>query len=371
MDTRLQLFKEAFIKRHEKGRELKAKGKRLLGWICTYVPEELIMAAGAIPVRVTGPLGDTPRANSYLPSNTCSTMRSCLDAALAKTYDYLEGVVFSNSCDNMGRCFDIWRNHSGYSYLHFFNTPHSRSKNAFRLYLYELERFKVSLEALLNVNITDEAIRNAIRLLNEERELLTKLYELRAENPPPLTGTDAFFVVASAMTLPKEESIELLRKLLEEPPKPLQDLKDRPRILVSCSFIDDEAKLVNLIEESGGVVVVDDSCCGMRYFKDIVEEAKPSLQAIAERYLNKVPCPFMEHYEDRFKHVKDLIKRYNVQGVIYYCVKFCDVHLFDAPMLMEELREMGIPCIFLDWSHTELDWSPLKTRVEAFIESLR
>ncbi len=367
----LKRFEEAFKARHDEARKLKSEGKRLIGWICTYVPEEVIIAAGLIPVRVSAGLGDTPRANAYLPTNTCSTMKGCLDTALAKTYDYLEGVVFTNSCDNMGRCYDIWQLHSGYPYLHFINTPHSKRETAFKVMLHELRRFKDSLERSFKVSIGEDKLREAVKLMNEERRILSKIYEMRAEDPPPLTGVQSFYVVASAMSTPKERHLEMLKTLLEEPPKPQSDVKGRPRILVSGSFVDDEARLIDLIESSGGLVVADDLCSGSRYFHTLVEEDGKPLEAIARRYINRVPCPFVEHYEDRLNYVKELVKRFNVHGVIIYGVKFCDVHLFDAPILVEELRGMGVPAMFLEWSHTEVEWAPLKTRVEAFLETLR
>ncbi len=364
-------FKESFVKRHEKGRKLKAEGKLLMGLTCTYIPEELLIASGAMPVKVSGSLGGTPRADSYLPVNICSTMRSILEASLKGDYDYLDGVIFSNSCDNMGRCFDRWKLHLSYSYLHFFNTPHSKTSNAFKRYLYEVKKLKKSLETFLKVEVPEDELRKAINLLNEERLLLSKLYELRTEDPPLLTGVEAFYILAYSITYPKEEVLKSLRELVKEPPKLRSEFKDRPRVLVSCSIIDNEAKLISMVEDSGGIVVVDDTCTGTRYFEGLVKTSSPPLEAIAERYLNKVPCAFTQHGEERFAYLKELIKRYHVEGVILYCVKFCDTYLFDAPMLMEELKDIGIPATLIEWSHVEAWWAPLKTRVEAFIESLR
>ena len=147
-------------------------------------------------------------------------MKSCLDQALAGSYDYLDGVVFTNSCDNLGRCYDLWRLHSKYGYVHFINIPHSKRETAFKVMLHELRRFKSSLEEHFKVEVDEGLLRSAVRLMNEERRLLARLYELRAEDPPPITGLEAFYVVASSAVTPKEEHVEMSRRVIEEPPKP-------------------------------------------------------------------------------------------------------------------------------------------------------
>ncbi len=367
----LKSIERAYAERHERCRRLKAEGRRFLGSMCTYVPEELIMAAGAVPVRVSPPTGDTPRANAYLPANACPAMKACLEAALSNVYDYLDGVVFSNSCDNMGRVYDVWKLHGASPKIHFFNTPHSKRDTARRLFLHELSRLRGFLEALYSRAVGVEEVRSAVALMNGLRSALKGLEELRRQDPPLLTGVEGFYAVAASMALPKEEALEMVEALLKEPPAQRGELKGRPRVLVTGSYVDEGAELLKLIEDSGGVVVAEDTCTGSRYYDRLVEESEDVYDALARRYLEKIPCPFVDHYEDRLAAVKEAVKRFNVHGVVVWAVKFCDVHLFDAPMLAEELRDMGVPCIILEWSPTEAEWAPLKTRVEAFIETLR
>lgn len=371
MSAALDMVKKAFAERHERCRALKSRGRRFLGLTCTYIPEELVLAAGGVPVRVTPLLGDTPNADAYLPVNVCSTMKACLEAALRGVYDYLDAVVFSNSCDNMGRVYDIWRLRGAVDRFHLFNTPHSRHEAARRLLHYELRRFKSFLEGLFAKPIGEEDVRSAASLMNRLRLNLKRLEALKAENPPLLTGVEGFYAVASSMTLPKEDAIEMVERLLEEPPSQRSELKDRPRIFVTSSYVDDEARLLSLIEDAGGVVVAEDTCTGSRYYDRLVEERGDIYESLAERYLWKTPCAFVEHSEDRLTSIKEAVNRFNVDGVVIWVVRFCDVYLFDAPVLAEELRGMGVPCIVLEWSTTEAEWAPIKTRVEAFIESLR
>ncbi|MCX8204684.1 MAG: 2-hydroxyacyl-CoA dehydratase family protein [Candidatus Nezhaarchaeota archaeon] len=364
------LLEKAYAERHVKCREMRARGRRFLGVMCTYVPEELILAAGATPVRVTPLLGGAPMADAHLPINACPAMKASLEAALRGVYDYLDGVVFSNSCDNMGRVYDIWKLLGAGGSLFFFNTPHSKHSVAVKRFIHESLRLKSFLESLYARSISDDEVKAAAVLMNRLRSALMELEGLRAQDPPLLTGVESFYAVAVSMSLPREEALELVEGVIKDPPRGRGELKGRPRILVSGSYIDDEARLLRLIEDAGGCVVAEDTCMGLRYYDKLVEPSGDIYEALAARYLEKVPCPFVEHYEGRLRAIKEAVGRFNVQGVVAWIVKFCDIHLFEAPLLVEELRGMGVPCMVLEWSPMEVEWARLKTRVEAFVESL-
>ncbi|MEM4700346.1 MAG: 2-hydroxyacyl-CoA dehydratase family protein [Candidatus Nezhaarchaeales archaeon] len=368
--TYIKLAEEAYAKRHERCRGLRARGGRFVGSMCTYVPEELILAAGATPVRVTPLLGGTPAADTYLPANVCPAMKACLEAALKGVYDYLDGVVFSNSCDNLGRIYDIWKLRGVGGRLFLFNTPHSKRATSVRRFVHEMRRLRSFLESLYGAAVDDAKVADAASLMDRLRLALKGLEALRKQDPPLLTGVESFYAVAASMSLPKGEALELVEGILSEPPRERGELRGRPRVLVSGSYIDDEARLLRMIEGAGACVVADDTCTGSRYYDRLVGAARDIYEAIATRYLEKVPCPFVEHYEDRLRAIMGAVRDFNVHGVVLWVVKFCDTHLFEAPHLIEELKAAGVPCIALEWSPAEVEWARLKTRVEAFVEAL-
>lgn len=368
--TYASLAEAAYARRHERCRGLRARGHRFVGSMCTYVPEELILAAGATPVRVTPLLGGTPAADTYLPANVCPAMKACLEAALRGAYDYLDGVVFSNSCDNVGRIYDIWKLRGAGGRLFFFNTPHSRHAVAVKRFIYEMRKLRSFLESLYARRIGDEAVKEAAELMDRLRSALKGLEELRKQDPPLLTGVESFYIVAASTSLPKEEALELVEGVVREPTRERSELRGRPRILVSGSYIDDEARLLRMIEGAGACVVADDTCMGSRYYDRLVGASGDVYEALAARYLEKTPCPFVEHYEERIRAIKEAVRAFNVHGVVLWIVKFCDIHLFEAPTLVEELNNMGVPCTALEWSPAEVEWGRLRTRVEAFVETL-
>jgi benzoyl-CoA reductase subunit C len=363
----LEPFRHSILTRHDAAKRWKAKGKRVIGWSCTYTPEELIYAANALPVMVFGDVESTKLADIYLPVNTCSFARTCFNAALKGDYNYLDGFAASGSCDNRDKTFDMWRYHVKIPYMHFINTPHTRSEKAHEFFCDEVIRFKASLEKAFEDAISDAALKNAIQVYNANRRLLKEVYDLRRKNPPLISGVEALEIVLSSMVTRREEHNKLLSYLLAE----VSNRSDRPeggvRLLVSGSVMDN-SELLKIVESVGGSVVADDWCMGSRYFWDLVDAGGDPLRAIARRYLDKIPSSFMLNQKERFAHAIDMVKRFDVEAASVFVLKFCDTHIFDAPQFMEELKTMGLPVLYLEWEHSLSGLAQLKTRIEAFIE---
>jgi len=366
----LEQFRTLLSTRHKVARNWKSRSKPVVGWTCTYTPEEIIHAADILPVRILGNSGSTRLADAYCPDNMCSFCRSCFDTTLKGDYDYLDGYVASNSCDNRGKMYDLWRHHTKLPYIHLINTPHTNTEKAQKFFHDELVRFKESLEKAFRTPISDQSLRKATRVYNENRALLKKVYDLRRKDPSLLSGVEALEIVLSSALTPKEEHNRLLGQLLHEVSGRSNLPKNGVRLLVSGSVIDD-AELLRIVEAAGGSVVADDLCTGSRYFWDLVDSDAKPLHAIARRYLDKVPCPFTYQSEDRFKRVMDMAKRYDVEGAIILVLKFCDTHMFDAPLLKAELESSGLSVLYLEWEHSMTGIAQLRTRIEAFIEMIK
>ncbi len=353
-----------FIKRWRK------KGKPILGYACSYTPEEIIFAAEILPIRILGTLEPPKSADVYLPVNVCSFAKSCVSEALKGEYSLLDGYVTSNCCDSQNKIYDFWRNLTPVPKTYFINTPHSTTENALGFFCKELERFKDWITKNFETEITQENLKYAIETFNENRRLLKQVYDLRRRHPPLLSGSETLEIVLSSMIIPKDEHNKLLHGLLAQIDNCEHQEKDCARLLVSGSIMG-SPKLLGLIESVGGCIVADDLCTGSRYFWTLVEEDTDPMMAIARRYLHKIPCPFLHSSEERFEHVSEMVKLFDVEGVIILSLKFCDVHSFDAPLLAEELRTTeGLPVLPLEWEHSLSGIAQLKTRVEAFIEML-
>jgi len=366
----LELFRPLISADNKFIREWKSRNKPVLGYACSYTPEEIVYAGGILPIRVLGSFEPPKLADIYLPVNVCSFAKSCLDRALKEEYSLLDGYVVSNSCDNQNKIYDLWRHCTAIPRTYFINTPHSITENALKFFCKELERFKEWLMNSFKSEISEENLKNAIETFNENRRLLRQLYELRKPNPPLVSGSEALEIVLSSMMIPKNEHNKLLHELLDGIERREDLPKEGERLLVSGTVMSN-SKILRLIEGVGGCVVADDLCTGSRYFWDLVKENGEPMTTITERYLRKIPCPFMYSSEERFKHVREMVKLFDVEGVLIFSLKSCDVYSFDAPLLAEELRENeGLPVLCLEWEHTLSGIAQLRTRIEAFIEML-
>jgi benzoyl-CoA reductase subunit C len=354
-------------KKHEIAREWKRRSRPVVGWTCSYTPEELVYAAGALPVMVWGGLGDTRLADAYMPSNSCSFARGCFNAVLKGEYDYLDALVETNSCDNRGKTYDMYVNYAKIPNVYFINAPITNTEKAHEFYYREVVKFKEWLERTFGTKVPDDSLRNAVEVYNENRAFLREIYDLKMKKPPLISGSEFMEIALSGLVMPKDEHNRLLRQFLGSVEGRADFPREGVRLLVSGSVMDNP-ELVRLVESVGGNVVADDLCTGSRYFWDSVDVDGDPLKAIARRYLNKVPSSFMFQHGERFKHTVDLAKRFDVDGVVMFVIKYCDTHMFDAPLLRDELKAAGLPVLYLEWEHSLSGLAGLKTRIEAFVE---
>ena len=351
----------------------KKEGKKVVAWVCTYVPEEVIMAAGILPIRMGGINRELEleQANAYLYINTCSFARSCLDLALRKQYDYLDGLAAGATCDGSRRLFDVWKNYIPTPFLHILSVPRKFTEDAHQLYREEVEEFKGHLEKFAGIKITDQGLKEAIQVCNETRQLLHQLYALRKVDNPPISGAEALEITNASYRMPKPQFNDLLRQLLQELKGRVALPGPRPRLMINGSILNNH-EFIQAVEKAGSIVVIDELCTGTRYFWRLVEnhEVAP-LAAIARRYLDNTPCARMNPWDVRLEHVLNMIKEYRVQGAVTEIIRYCVPYAHDEPLLRERLNQIGVPVLELDVEYGMGETGQIKTRVEAFLEMLQ
>ncbi len=354
-------------------KEWKAQGKKVIGWQCTYVPEELIHAAGMLPIRVTGGATELEMedANSYLYINSCSFVRSCLEMVLRKDYDFLDGYVSAATCDGSRRLADVWKNYLSIPLVYILTVPRKFTERAHQLYKSEVQEMRSHIEEEYGVKITDSALWESITLFNRTRELLGKLYELRKADAPPISGAETMEVVNAAFRIPKELYNELLEKLLAEIASTGRSLTGKVRLLINGSPLNNP-EFLQTIEDLGGMVVMDELCMGSRYWWEIVDTNHGSdpLEAISRRYLNNFPCARMVPSDGRFDRVLDLCKDYRIDGVVNEIIRYCVPYAHDEPLLRERLENQGVPVLELDVEYGVTGSGQIRTRAQAFIEMI-
>ncbi len=368
---RFRAVNKAFPKTQEIS-EIKQRGEKVFGWLCTYVPEEIIHAAGMLPVRITG----YPRemeledANAYLYINNCSFSRSCFQMGISGEYDYLDGVVAGSTCDGARRLFDLWRHYIDIPYSHILTVPRKFTSRAHSLYYDQVKLFKSSLEQYLETHIDDAKLLNSIQVYNEARGKLKKLYELRKADKTPISGSETMEVLNASFRMTKESFNKHLDILLDELSRSREKHHGEARLMVMGSVMNNP-EFIKSIEDLGGLVVTDELCTSTRYWSDpVVVDGVEPLEAISKRYLNNYPCARMVPSEERFDRIKKMIKEYRVDGVISQIIRYCVPYAHDLPLITQRLQEIGIPILSLDVEYGTSGSGQVRTRVQAFLEML-
>lgn len=341
---------------------------RCIAWLCSYTPEELILAAGLESRRILGRIGATAVADACLHPNLCAYVRACLSQVMENSSE-IDGVVGVDSCDAMRRLLDVWRHKLSPGFFHVLALPHMWEAKAIEYFEAGLGRLVRALSEYVGREITEDDLRRGIGLMNQTRELLERLDSLRRTSSSP-TGEEFYRIVLRAMTSPKEEFNTGLGERLRELESQAKENKDSIRIMLSGGVLDNPW-VVEAIEDAGGRVVADDLCCGSRYFEGLASTEGGPLRAIAERYILRAPCARMSDTDERIERLATVVEESGAQGLIYYSVKFCDPHMLDWAPISEAMHSRGIPTLRCETDYSQSERERMRTRIEAFLEMLR
>jgi benzoyl-CoA reductase subunit C len=363
-----------------RARELKASGKKVIGYLTALGPVEIMTAAGVVPIRLKGNVSEAiSKGDAYMESIVCPFVRNVFDAAVKGKYDFLDGMVLPHQCDSIDRTNETWSYTLKLPYWHFLNVPHVTDDPSITFMKEILRIFITTLEKFTGTKITDEAIANAVKAHNENRRLMRELYDLRKTNPPLISGVEMMKVLVAAMSLPVDESSALIKAVTKEVKerKPAGDAKGK-RIMIIGDQIDDIA-VIDAIESTGACLVMDDLSLGAKmYWQDVDATADP-VQGIAERYLRKLKIPttfvgsadtYEGILEERFGHMKKYVNEFKVDGAILFIYKYCDPYGFEVPAIKSYIEAAGVPVLYLEDEYSTSSLARVKTRIEAFLEMI-
>jgi benzoyl-CoA reductase/2-hydroxyglutaryl-CoA dehydratase subunit BcrC/BadD/HgdB len=353
-------------------------GGKIVGYVCPNVPEEIIMAAGALPYRLRPRESkDTSEGDRYTTYLNCTFCRHVVDEGLRGKYDFLDGFVGTNACDQIRRVSDIFRavvfkegdKRKGGFYQEYIATPRLPFQAAgIKYYREELDRLKSGLEKHFKVKITDEKLKAAIKETNESRRLLRKLYDLRKVKNPPISGSETMFVTVAYTCMPKDIFNAKLTELLKALEGRVAVPEYRKRLFLYGSELDDP-EWIKVIEDAGGLVVADGLCYGARIFWDLVDEKKNPMEALTERYLQRWSCPRMKDQGRRMETIKQIMHDWGADGLVGERVIMCQLWSGERQMTNMDAKEAGIPTLWLEREYLLGSVGQMKTRVQAFLES--
>ena len=368
----LEMYKEWYDARHEYAKEWKQKnGGKVMGYFCTYAPEEIMYAAGILPVRILGSHEPQDVTEPHIFAMFCPFCRDCLAQGLKGRYDYLDGIMISQSCLHIRQAFTSWKMHIPTEYSYYLPMPMKvQSPRALPYLRAELEKFKKSLEEWTGKKITDDDLRDGIELMNENRRLMHQVYDMRKRDNPPITGLDSMYMVVSSQMTHKQEHSRITRDVINELAKKENGRKTGERLMIIGSE-DDDSKFIEMCESVGATFVIDDHCTGSRYFWNEVEPDGDPLTAIAKRYVERPRCPSKDWEErTRIPHILKMAVDWRAKGAVLVQQKFCDPHELDIPAIRKALDGKGIKTLTLELDVT-VPIGQFRTRVEALLEMLQ
>jgi benzoyl-CoA reductase/2-hydroxyglutaryl-CoA dehydratase subunit BcrC/BadD/HgdB len=358
-------------------KEWKERGGKVVGYFCNSVPEEMLLAAGLFPLRISGdPWGGTELADKYTEPSYQPDVRSMFNMLLSGRYDFLDFLIIPNSRDAiLGLYYHMGRVQQldpalKLPEVYLFDIPRTRFWLS-GLYMRDRVReLKRKLEEWSEKKISNESLSRAIAIGNENKMLLKKVAALRATEPPRISGVEALQIIGSSMFMLKEEHNKLLRQFLEGAGE--LPAKDGVRLFVEGSPIDN-LQFYELVESSNTTIVGEDNCWGNRYSDDPIDLSLDPLEAIAERYHLKSPCFRMHLMDERVKYCLRSAVEAKAQGVLFFFLEWDNAPAWEYPDQKKALEEKGISTICFEMQNyllSDTDKKQIKTSIERFIEAI-
>jgi len=366
-------------------RHARSGAKPAVGYLCALAPLELIAAAGAVPIRLdAGSAECASAAGEVMHRDCCPMVRSAwgllsLLKARPGLLDVMRMAVVPRPCDWKAALPEALTDGFGMEVVAL-DVPHTRRRETSRqAWREQIHKVAAQLERIAGNAITRAALRDAISLYRRAAEVTRALAAAMAGDDPPMWGSDLLLVYAGASLMVVDDWIEAGEALLAEVRGRVAEGvgigAGKPRLLLAGSpCVWPHFRLPVLAEESGGIVVADESCAGSRLFHDAVyvdEFTVPDMiDAVADRYLLPCTCPLFADPEDRLLRLEALVEDFRPDGVIYHVLKSCFVYDMQLAAVQERLEAADIPVLRIETDYGQADDEALRTRLEAFTETL-
>jgi benzoyl-CoA reductase/2-hydroxyglutaryl-CoA dehydratase subunit BcrC/BadD/HgdB len=353
----------------------------VFGTFCVYVPDEVVFAAGGIAAGLCG--GSqfwVSGGEKVLPANTCSLIKASVGARLDKTCPFFlipDMYVGENTCDGKKKAWEIL---AGEVPMHIIDIPQRKRDRDIAAFEAEIRDFIEVVEKVTGNKITAESLGEAIKLINNKRKALQRVYNARKASPVPISGKDALLVTQINFYDDPARAAQMANNLAEELEQRINTgtgvFPDNAlRIMISGTpMAIPNWKMHHIIESLGAVVVVEESCTGTRYFENLVDETATTLdgqiRALAERYM-KTNCACFTPNTARADDIIRLADEYKVDGIIDTNLQFCNLYSTESYLIKQVMTEHNLPIMHIETDYSEQDFEQLRTRVEAFLEMLR
>ncbi len=361
-------------------REWKAaeEGRKVIGYLPVYVPEEIIHAAGMLPLGIMGG-GDQMEVihgDAYYQSYICRIPRSTIELGITKRLDFVDGMLFPSICDVIRNLSGMWKLMFPDVYVRYVDLPQNYKDDiGGDFYQKEMRELLEGLEKLSGRKVSDDDIRNSIKVYNINRNLMRELYKTRAETPWKVPSSEVYLLGRAGLVITVEEHNEMLRDYLDAVKAEDRPMKDNCRVVINGSFCEQPPlNLIKSIEMAGCYVVDDDYIQINRWLKEEVPTDGDPLQALATAFLHHsgdTAAKYAEKEEDVGKQLIESIKENAAEGVIFAAPSFCDPALLWRPMLADRCTENNVPHISFKYAENSGQMAPIREQAGTFADSIK
>ncbi|KFL32994.1 MULTISPECIES: double-cubane-cluster-containing anaerobic reductase [unclassified Sulfurospirillum] len=362
---------------------LKAQKKPAVGTFCIFVPEEIVVGAGGACYGLCGGSNATiADAETELPRNICPLIKSAHGFKLQRTCAYTQSSDFiygETTCEAKKKAWEILAKHHP---VHVMNIPHMKREKDLKMWQEEIAEFKEHIEQVTEKKLSLEAMIKGVQKVNAKRLALQRLDTLRGMNPDvmPISGKDALWITQVGFMDDIERYTQKVNELCDELELRVKEgvsvfPANTPRIMIlGTPLAPPNWKIHTAVENTGGAIINEESCIGHRYYKDNVDvEGVTNEDELYARLMNrysKIDCACFTPNTGRTEKIIQMYKDRKADGVIYYTLSFCHTYNVESHLVTEALAKEGIPCLVIESDYSPEDAGQIKTRVEAFLESI-
>lgn len=361
--------------------QAQAEGRKVFGTFCVYVPDEIVVACNGI---VSGLCGGSqfwvPDGEKYLPANICPLIKASVGARMGRTCPYFriaDVFVGETTCDGKKKAYEILAKDVD---MYVMDVPQMKRPKDYVAWEGEIADFAKMVEEKTGVELTVDNLNAAIKLINERRRALARVYDACADpHAIPISGADRLLMIQIAFFDDPARCAQMCNNLADELEKRVADgvsvfPVDTKRIMITGTPLAvPNWKLHHIVETCGGAVVCEEMCTGTRYFENLVDETQTTLEgqfkALSNRYMmNNCACftPNTAHQDDIIR----LANKYQVDGIINANLQFCQIYDVEAAETERQIEAAGFPVLHIETDYTDNDAEQLRTRIGAFIEML-
>lgn len=351
---------------------IKATGKKAIGCLPVYTPEEIVYAADMLPVGLWGGPTEVDLAKQYFPAFACSIMQSCMEYGLKGSYNNLSGVIIPGMCDTLICMSQNWKSGITQIPMITFVHPQNRKIKAGVEYLVaEYQNVKKQIEAIRGSEITEQEITKAIEVYNEHRAVMRDFVELTASHLNTIDSKTRSNVIKSSYFMRKDEHTALVKEL-NEMLKAMPEEKYTGKTILATGIIMDSKEILDLFEENNIRIAYDNLAQETRQFRtDVPQDGECALERLANQWRDIEGCSLAYDPQKKRGHIiVDEVKNRKIDGVVYAMMKFCDPEEYDYPIIKQDLEKAEIPHLCIEIDQQTSNNEQVRTRIQTFAEIL-